>query len=455
MLTAVIACGASASAASAAFPSSPTLDTFTSDQSLSPGWTTPALGDNPMYLDPTAHELTGIGTAADAWAGALWNNPPSHAAFSNPIEVWATLARVGPGVAPPYAPSGVALLYADVTGGASGSSHPSSGYFAEFGSLSSTVSTGQVSIWQITGPDGARKLASVNAPYSELAVGDRIGLSINHGVIIAWFMPVGSTWRAMVSTVDAAYTSGDIALEDLPGPALGFGAFGGGAPSAPVTSQQTTTTIIPSATSVGIGQQVTYSASVTPAPSLKGTVAFLDGDVAIPQCEERAVKRYGEATCTLSYASRGSHTVSALYSGSPDGAFAGSTNRADARLLVVRFRLGRPRLRVVKHSFDLVVGCPKHSGSCAVNSSVTIALSPVTKPISLGKLSAKFKAGRDWQFVFVLNSETQAALRRYLRGRSNALVGVAANLTVRQSSGGSDRVTFNYIVAGSSVVAQL
>ena len=70
-------------AALASFPSSPRLDTFRTDDLLNPSWTTPALGENGMYLDGTAHEFTGSVTPANTWAAALWNNSPTHEAFSS------------------------------------------------------------------------------------------------------------------------------------------------------------------------------------------------------------------------------------------------------------------------------------------------------------------------------------------------------------------------------------
>ena len=67
------------------------------------------------------------------------------------------------------------------------------------------------------------------------------------------------------------------------------------------------------------GSPVTYTATVSPAPSpADGTVSFLDNGVAISGCTARPVSTGdGVATCTTSYAAPGNHVITASYSGSP------------------------------------------------------------------------------------------------------------------------------------------
>ncbi len=78
-----------------------------------------------------------------------------------------------------------------------------------------------------------------------------------------------------------------------------------------------------------VGDSVAYTAMVSPAdpgpvqPS--GSVAFLDGGSAIPGCGAQPLSG-GQATCTVSYSSAGSHSVSTSYSG--DANFTGSTSPA-------------------------------------------------------------------------------------------------------------------------------
>jgi hypothetical protein len=322
-LVALVAFGAFtvlAPPASASFPSSPTLDNFASDSALNPSWITPALGESGMHLDTTAHEFT---SSSGSWAGALWNTP-----FSGPVEAWATIHRAG---------TGGALLYANVAGGTSETLHPSGGYFASFGGTEPVGSPNTVSIWRVDGVNNETSLTDVPSPFPSLQAGDQIGLSINNGVIIAWYKPSGGSWTAVVSTVDTKYTGGRLAMEAIPGMLYGFSVFGGGTPASPVQSSRTTTAIDSSTSSVNIGQPVTYTATVVPSPSAPaGTVAFLDGDVVIPACETQALNAHGQATCAVAYPALGTHVVSALYTGSPNGAFAGSTNIPDATVHVTQ-----------------------------------------------------------------------------------------------------------------------
>lgn len=313
-----------ADAALASFPSSPQLDNFTTDLSTNPSWITPALGEGPLYVDvnETPHAFTGTN---GLFAAALWN-----VTYANPVEVWATIGRSG---------TGDANLYADVAGGTSGSVHPTSAYFADFGGAASRGSRSQVSIWRVDGINDERRLTFTNSSFAQLQPGDQIGLSINRGAIIAWYRPAGGSWRAVVSITDSNYTSGRIALEDIPGGDYGFSAFGGGSAAAPVASRRTTITIASSRAIVTAGQRVTYTATVKPAPSLRGgRVAFIQRaqGVAIPGCAAQPINARGHASCTTKYAGLGVHFVNAIYIGSSNGAFAGSTTKRSAVVRVIR-----------------------------------------------------------------------------------------------------------------------
>jgi hypothetical protein len=326
VLIALIACAALAfgsadASAAPTFQSSPLIDNFATDTSLLTGpmtWTTPALGEGTMQVVPVAlgpaHELTGVD--AGDWDAAIWNPP-----FTSPVEVWATINRAG---------TNDATLYANVTGGESGTMHPANGYFVDFGGTTSGGSTSEVSLWRIDGPQAEVKLASAASPYANLNAGDAIGLSVSStGVLIAWYRPSGGSWSAVVSWRDTTYPGGKIAIEAIPGAAYGFSSFGGGTPATPVQSAITTTSIGASAAGVHPGQPVTYTATVSPTPD-GGTISFADGGVAIPGCAAQTVNASGSATCTVTYTAIGTHVVTAVYTGSSDGAFAGSTNGPDA-----------------------------------------------------------------------------------------------------------------------------
>jgi probable HAF family extracellular repeat protein len=95
--------------------------------------------------------------------------------------------------------------------------------------------------------------------------------------------------------------------------------------SAPTTAA-TTTTIASSSNPAVIGEQVTYTATVTPVPD-GGTVEFMDGASTILGCGSQTVDTStGEATCHVTYPSPGTHSISAAYSGGP--AFDASTSSA-------------------------------------------------------------------------------------------------------------------------------
>ncbi len=91
-----------------------------------------------------------------------------------------------------------------------------------------------------------------------------------------------------------------------------------------------TTALAVSNATPNAGSEVTYTATVTgPAGSgaPSGAVAFLDGTKTIGTCAKQPLKRSGataSATCTVSYASSGTHEISARYLGDPN--FAGSTS---------------------------------------------------------------------------------------------------------------------------------
>jgi Big-like domain-containing protein len=90
----------------------------------------------------------------------------------------------------------------------------------------------------------------------------------------------------------------------------------------------TTTTLQVSNTTPQVGASVTYTATVTPgvagASRPSGSVEFLDGGAPIGSCSSQPLALSGTASCALSYASAGTHTITALYSG--DASFNISTS---------------------------------------------------------------------------------------------------------------------------------
>lgn len=76
----------------------------------------------------------------------------------------------------------------------------------------------------------------------------------------------------------------------------------------------TTTIVNSSANPSTPGQQVTFTATVSPPPS-SGTVDFTDNGSTISGCGATALTPGGQFTCSITYPSAGSHSVVASYSG--------------------------------------------------------------------------------------------------------------------------------------------
>ena len=79
----------------------------------------------------------------------------------------------------------------------------------------------------------------------------------------------------------------------------------------------TATVLHSSADPSGAGEQVTFTATVTPT-SAGGTVAFTDADSPIAGCAAVPLAGAGQASCQATYSAIGTHTIAALYSGDGD-----------------------------------------------------------------------------------------------------------------------------------------
>ncbi|MGD0394055.1 MAG: Ig-like domain repeat protein [Acidimicrobiales bacterium] len=108
-------------------------------------------------------------------------------------------------------------------------------------------------------------------------------------------------------TVDAAYGGDSV-----------FAPSGASSPWAlRVGSTPTTTTLRASDTTPSVGETVTYTAAVSPAPRA-GSVAFSDNGTHVSCGPGSRRLSSGTATCEITYDSAGSHTLLATYSGTPD-----------------------------------------------------------------------------------------------------------------------------------------
>lgn len=83
--------------------------------------------------------------------------------------------------------------------------------------------------------------------------------------------------------------------------------------SAPVITP-TTTQVTSSANPSTPGQQVTFTATVSPPPS-SATVSFTDNGSAIPGCGSVALQPGGQFTCQVTFPSAGTHSIVASYTG--------------------------------------------------------------------------------------------------------------------------------------------
>jgi hypothetical protein len=199
---------------------------------------------------------------------------------------------------------------------------------------------------------------------------------------------------------------------------------------------------------VNIGQKVTYTATITPTPpSPSGTVAFFDGTTVIPGCAARPINSRGLATCSVVYAALGTHVISDQYTGSPNGAFAGSSDPLDATVRVASYT--RPRLGFGSRQITLSVACPAHSGGCRVTSAVQLSLVQVNKTINVGTLSAKLKTGRAARFTFVLNGKAHALVHSYVSHHHRASLVCTLYRVVQQGNGTTEAQTFTYTITNA------
>ena len=85
----------------------------------------------------------------------------------------------------------------------------------------------------------------------------------------------------------------------------------------------TSTGLVPSLNPSAPGDEVTFTATVSPTPS-GGTVSFTDEGAPIADCQDLAVDEAGSATCAVTFEEPGSHSIVATFSG--DEAFEGSAS---------------------------------------------------------------------------------------------------------------------------------
>ncbi len=126
-----------------------------------------------------------------------------------------------------------------------------------------------------------------------------------------------ATLNTTTSSPTIAELTGTVFASGTPTPRPGPGAG---------PSTATTISLASSANPAGVGREVAYTATVSPPPDA-GTVAFSDGGAGVAGCGAVPVESgNGVAVCDPAYATPGTHTITATYSG--DGTFAPSTSSA-------------------------------------------------------------------------------------------------------------------------------
>jgi hypothetical protein len=112
-----------------------------------------------------------------------------------------------------------------------------------------------------------------------------------------------------------------------------------------------------------VGQAITYTATVTPAPD-GGTVAFTDHGITILSCAAQPITPItGLAACQITYAAAGSHTIGASYSGTDDQAYAASATASTTSVSVTAAPVPTPSLAVT--------AAPAISGTASVGQALS------------------------------------------------------------------------------------
>lgn len=146
---------------------------------------------------------------------------------------------------------------------------------------------------------------------------------------------IGPPGKSVCTTSFAASTA-ELAAFFVPSAGSDLGASASSLQPLPIGPDSTTTSLEVSSTAAA-GERTTYTAVVAPPPARPGpieptgSVRFFDGGQPIVSCPGQVVSK-GQATCTVSYAAPGQHSISAQYSGDPN--FTGSAATATTQTIV-------------------------------------------------------------------------------------------------------------------------
>jgi large repetitive protein len=248
----------------------------------------------------------------------------------------------------------------------------------------------------------------------------------------------GSTGTATCTTSFAAAHSPESLTAAFTG-ASGSGQVGStsAAQSLTVSKGSTATKLAASSTSLAAGGSVTYTATVTPNVSGEstpsGTVAFMDNGRPISGCPAQPLTTGSStATCAVSYAGAGAHSITAVYSG--DASFSGSTSPATTVTVsapAVKKSTGRllgpaGRFRVTGRTIRFTVKC-QSKVLCRGGFTLTVTLRGKNKKLTTVRCASG---------SFRIRANRSAALRVTLSGACLRLLRAQANhrLTVVYTS---------------------
>ncbi len=203
--------------------------------------------------------------------------------------------------------------------------------------VSTTLTLGGFPDGAVVFPDEApvAALSVTPAPVGEATSFDASASTVQYGTIVSFAWDFGDSFTAVTTTPTTTHVYGhngpftaSVTETDSTGTSL-TRVFTGqtlslnGGPSSRATKSfsvpdHTTTSLASSANPSEIGQPVTFTATVSAdlvsSGTPTGTVAFKDGASAIAGCAAIALSS-GQAQCTVTYATAGSHVITAAYSG--------------------------------------------------------------------------------------------------------------------------------------------
>jgi len=222
-----------------------------------------------------------------------------------------------------------------------------------------------------------------------------------------------------------------------------------------VATQSTTVTVQSSSAAPTVGQSVTYTATVSPAPT-SGTVAFSDDGSPIAGCEAQAVDTTtGSATCHAIYDAAGQHLISATFSGSEGNAYLASSSQEATSVKVAASPSDPQTVTSAKTSshaaparsaLDVLTRAPKPlingrwipvretcgEVSCAITVSATLRLPGLSHVLSLPTVAARLAAGEIGDAKVPVPRSLRRVVRRFLVRHPHDRLKLA--LTVRMTS---------------------